>query len=60
MSCAALKFMSDLPPDPRATIDQRIQDLKKRTQMLNLEALLAQEELDRAKKAVRDSKPRPA
>jgi hypothetical protein len=45
--------MPDLPPDPLAEIDARINHFKKQTQKLSLEFLEAQAELERAQRAVR-------
>lgn len=51
--------MPDLPPDPRDVINARIHHFKKQSQKLNLEFLEAEAELERAKKAVRQSGPKP-
>jgi hypothetical protein len=48
--------MPEVPPDPRALINERIHHFKKQTQKLNLEVIEAEQELERAKEAVRLSR----
>jgi hypothetical protein len=48
--------MPKVPPDPRTVLNARIHHFKKQTQKLNLEFLEASEDLERAKKAVLDSR----
>lgn len=48
--------MPEVPPDPRAVINERIRHFKKQTQKLNLEVIEAEAELERAKEAVRQSR----
>lgn len=48
--------MSQLPPDPRSKLEERIENLKKRTLALNAQAIFAQAELERAKQAVQEQK----
>ncbi len=50
--------MPEVPPDPRAVINERIHHFKKQTQKLNLEFIEAQQELEKAKEAVRLSRQR--
>jgi hypothetical protein len=51
--------MPNVPPDPRDVINARIHHFKKQSQKLNMEFLEAEAELERAKKAVRQSRQAP-
>jgi hypothetical protein len=48
--------MPNVPPDPRAVINDRIHHFKKQSQKLNLEFIEAEMELERAKEAVRKNR----
>jgi hypothetical protein len=50
--------MSELPPDPRAVVDERIQRFKKQTQRLDAEFLEAQAELARVTHELQRSRER--